>query len=371
MIVVRTNASSSSSAADHVVQMAVNSGNLEFGDTLVLSGTIIRTPGAAAPKAGFGDTALALAAIDGAWDGPQEAFIARIPAVDLGDGIRWLRLGAADSLRIAITGKARPTARVDLFDDELLPSDQPSKMAWTAYIAGASNTGFNYSYPERPTGGRAFLAKASLKQPANLGYPVYAESGLRLDSALVAASIGIKFDYASWHSARGTFNLQVTTDTVKNYDEYDLALPNTDSAWQTIRVKWSDFAQLGWGGVVTGPLLARQINGLNFRANGEGDIKFWIDNLVLLGASGDSISGLRRGSAPRAAWSVIPKGNLWSFDLPAGAKLRLISLDGRVVYAFAARQRELIGYRPRQAGILYADVEIEGRRQVKMLPMIR
>ncbi|MEO7427604.1 MAG: glycoside hydrolase family 44 protein [Fibrobacteria bacterium] len=371
MIVVRTNSSTSLSAADHVVQMAVNNANLEFGDTLAISGTVIRSPDAAAPEARLGDSAFALSATDGAWDGPQEAFSVRIPAEDLGEGVRWLRLGAADSLHIAITGKARPTTRVDLFDDELLPSDQPSKMAWTAYIAGAPNTGLVYSFPARTGGGRAFMAKASLKQPANLGYRVYAESGLRLDRALVAASIGVKFDYASWHASGGAFNLQVTTDTVKNYDEYDLALPNTDSAWQTIRVKWSAFAQLGWGGVATGPLLARQINGLNFRAYGEGDTKFWIDNLVLLGASGDSISGIRRASVARDGWSVIPKGNLWAFDLPAGAKLRLISLDGREVYAFAARERELVGYRPRHAGILYAQVEIQGRRQVKMLPMIR
>jgi hypothetical protein len=210
-----------------------------------------------------------------------------------------------------------------------------------------------------------------LKQPANLGYTVYTEARLPLDSGLVVGSVGVKFDYASWHSNRGSFSLLIPTDTVENYDEYTINLPSTDSAWQVVRLKWSDFQQQGWGGTLTGPLLARQINGLLFRANGEGEARYRIDNLVLLGSSGDSISAIRPAGVPRATWSILPRGGQWLFRLPAGAAVRLYGLDGRLEWKWEAEREATAAYRPDRAGIVYAEVEFQGRREVKLLPNLR
>jgi len=369
MAVVRSNSATSVTANDHVVQLAANGRNLESGDTLIISGTLLRAPDAPAPEARLGDTPIGLAAIDGAWDGPEEAFIAKVAASP--DESGWLRLGGSDSIPIMITGKVRPTKVVDLFEDELLPSDQPSKARWYSYAAGGPPTSLTLTFPERAGGGRSLLAASVLKQPASLGYTVYTEARLPLDSALVASSVGVKFEYSSWHSNKGTFSLLIPTDTVQNYDEYITNLPSTDSAWQTIRLKWSDFQQQGWGGILTGPLLARQINGLLFRANGEGDARYRIDNLVLLGTSGDSISNVRTGAAPRATWAIQPRGGAWLFRLPAGAAVRLYGLDGKVEWKREARQDAIALYQPRHAGIVYAEVEFQGHREVRMLPNLR
>jgi hypothetical protein len=374
MAVVRSNAATASAAGDaptvdHVVQMAVNGKLLESGDTLLISGTLLRAPDAPAPKAHLGNMPIELTASDGAWDGPEEAFLAKVAPSQEQSG--WLRLGASDSIPIQITGKARPSLLVDRFEDELLPSDQPSRNRWDTYAAGGPPTSVTLTFPPRATGGRALLATSVLKQPVNLGYTVYTEVLLGLDQSLVANSVGVKFDYASWHSHPGTFTLLIPTDTVKNYDEYILDLPATDSAWRSIRLKWSDFKQQGWGGVLTGPLLARQIHGLLFRANGEGDARFQIDNLFLLGTEGDSLSAVRPATAPRAAWSILPREGQWLFRLPAGATVRLYGLDGRQEWKWQARQAASAAYRPRHAGIVYAEVEYQGRREVKMLPNLR
>ncbi len=371
MTVLRTNASLPAPSADQVVQLAVNNKNLEFGDTLLISGTVIRAPGAPAPKAQLGDSVLELAASDGAWDGPQEAFVARIPVDNLGAGMRWLRLGNSDSIQINITGKARPTVWIDQFEDQNPASDQPSKAPWTAYAAGGLPSTLTLSFPVRAGMGHAMQAAASMTQPVDLGYTVYVEAGLNLDSNLVDSSIGIQFDYASWHSNGGTFNLQIATDTVKNYDDYLIALPATDSVWRTMKLKWSAFQQQGWGGVLTGPLLARQVNRLNFRAIGEGNATFWIDNIALLSSSGDSISGIQPGKTTRAAWSITPHGSQWAFNLPAGATVRLVGLNGSLLGRFEARRAGVVLYQPRHSGIVYAVVEIEGKRNVRLLPNLR
>jgi len=369
MAVVRTSAAGAASANDHVVQMAVNGKDLESGDTLLISGTVLRTPDAPAPKASLGDQSIELTASDGAWDGPEEAFIAKLAPSP--DESGWLRLGAFDSIPILITGKARPTKVVDLFEDELITSDQPSKARWYTYAAGGLPSSLTLTFPTRVEGGRSLLATSVLRQPANLGYTVYTEARLPLDSNLVSSSVGIKFDYSSWHSNRGSFSLLIPTDTVQNYDEYTINLPSTDSAWRVVRLKWSDFQQQGWGGTLTGPLLARQINGLLFRANGEGEARYRIDNLVLLGSSGDSISSIRPEAVTRATWSILPRGGQWLFRLPAGATVRLYGLDGRLEWKWEAEREATAAYRPGRAGIVYAEVEFQGRREVRLLPNLR
>jgi len=372
MVVVRTSAPSAApSGIGHVVQFAVNRKVLEYGDTLKISGTIVRASDAAAPTAKLGDTTLVLGAYDGAWDGPEEAFTATIPSEALGEGSRWLSIGAADSIQVTITGKARPTTWIDRFEDQSVASDQPSKARWSQSAAGGSPSTGKITFPTRLGGGRYMRVDAHLEQPADLGYAVYEEARLVLDSALVVNSIGVQFDYASWHSAGGSFNLQVATDTVTNYDDYIMGLPSTDSAWRTVRLKWSAFQQQGWGGISTGPLLPRQINRLNFRATDEGETGFWIDNLVLLSSSGDSVETGVRGAVNRTSWRATRVAGDWLFQVPAGARITLVGLDGRKLSTMTSERGETLRFRPRNAGIVYAILESSGTREVRMLPTLR
>lgn len=371
MVVVRTNAPTASGTGGRVVQFAVNRKALEYGDTLKISGTLLRSEGMDAPNAILGDTSLILSAFDGAWDGPSEAFRAAIPTELLGEGRRWLRIGMRDSLEIVITGKVRPTTWIDRFEDQLAASDQPSLARWAQSPAGGSPSRGTMTFPERVGAGRALRIDADLVQPEDMGYPVYEEARLALDSALVETSLGIQFDWASKPVAGGSFNLQISTDTVDNYDDYMVALPATDSAWRTVRLKWTAFQQQGWGGIMTGPLLARQINRLNFRSVGEGKSSFWIDNLVLLRASGDSVETSVRGSANRGAWRVTRMGDGWMFQIPAGAKVTLVGLDGRREASVISVRGEPVRLRRVGSGVVYAVLESQGRRETRMLPSVR
>jgi hypothetical protein len=83
------------------------------------------------------------------------------------------------------------------------------------------------------------------------------------------------------------------------------------------------------------------------------------------------VAGVTLGKTVRKNGSIAPRGNLWAFNLPAGASVRLIGLDGRLVQKFEIPLSGVVYYQPQHAGILYAQVDIEGRRQVTMLPILR
>lgn len=373
MAVVRTSAPWAFPEGEgHVVQFAVARQELEFGDTLKVSGTILRAPDAPVPSAVLGDTSIALLPLDGAWDSPEEAFVLKVPSEVLGESQSWLRIGSRDSVLVTVTGKLRPTLWIDRFDDNSTASDQPSKARWSHSAAGGLPSTTAVSFPDRLEGGKSLRIGTHLEQPSDLGYAVYGEARLNLDDTVVSKSVGIQFDWRSFHSAGGSFNLQISSDTVKNYDDYLVSLPTTvDSSWTTVRLRWSAFQQAGWGGVLTGPLLARQVNRLNFRAAGEGDAMFGIDNLVYLQTSGDSvITSVRERSAP-AGWSVRRGVDGWIIQVPAGATVSLVGLDGRRQAVLSSQRGESMRYRPRGSGVVYAVLELDGRRETRLLPVLR
>ncbi|MBK9577624.1 MAG: hypothetical protein IPK50_06915 [Fibrobacterota bacterium] len=371
--VVRTSAPNGSvpQGQGHLVQFSALKHELESGDTLKVSGTIRRAPDAPAPVARIGDTTLTLPALDGSWDSPEEAFLLQVPVDALPLGSPWLRIGDRDSLRLSITNKVRPISVIDRFEDNNLNSDQPSKARWGSYTEGETPSYCRLSYVPRATGGQAQRTTTYMLQPENLGYVVFCQSNLALDSALVSNSIGIRFDYASTHDSGGRFNLQIETDTVTNYDDYLVKLPSTDSAWRTITVRWSEFQQDLWGKVYTGPLVARHINKLGFRIFSAGRGSIWLDNIVLLGTSGDSVN-VGRSLHPRAtSWSVLRAKDGWNFQLPAGAKLTLVGLDGRRFATWEAKgTEESVRFQPASSNVLFAIYENKGQRETRILPSI-
>jgi len=372
MAVVRTSAPNAAAIAGtgHLVNMTLRRKQIEITDTIRISGTWLRGLTDAVPTATIADTTIALTALDGAWDSHEEGFVAAIPASAVGIGDRLLRLGSRDSVVVEVTGVVRPNVWIDRFLDVSDTSEQASKAAWSVWQAGTKVSSIVKTYPVRDVD-HCLRMDVNLTQPATLGYGVFGQGALDLDSALVSASIGITFQYASAHGASGTFSVGITTDTVTNYDDYTINLAKTDSVWKTVRVLWKEVKQAGWSGVSGGPLQGRLVNTLNFRITGEGTGSLWIDNIALLGTTGDSVVGVSP-RIRRVDWNVVRAQGGWQIQVPAGARLWMVGLDGRRQAAFAATTApRTVRFQPSGSGLVYAVLEAPGRREVKRLPAIR
>jgi len=355
----------------HLVNVTLLKKQIEVGDTVKVSGTILRAPGAGVPTMKIGDTTVTLQSIDGAWDADQEGFTGSLPVDVLGEGVKTLVIGT-DSVTFTVTGKIRPNVWIDRFNDLDLVSEQPSKAKWNSWQADAEDSSaWTMNVVERTGNTNALRADAVLVQPTDLGYTVVGFSGLALDSALVSNSMGLQFEYATWHSNKtaGSFALGVPTDTVKDYQDYSIGLLNTDSAWKTMRVLWSQFSQPSWA-KQCGPLLPRHINALNFRMSGAGKASFWIDNVALLGTTGDSVVGVH-GRALAAAWNVRRLGAGWRIEAPKGTTIQMIGLDGRRVARLEVPATGSTTWKPQGAGVVYMVLEVAGHRNVRMLPSLR
>lgn len=355
----------------HLVNFTLNRKQIEANDTIRVSGTFLRAPAAAVPTVAIGDTTLPLQAIDGAWDADQEAFSAWIPASAIGEGTWMVSIGATDSVEIVVTGIVRPNVWVDRFEDADLVSEQATKAKWFFWQADAEDSSaWDMAVVARAGHSNMLRTDAVLVQPADLGYTVSGFTGLALDSLVVSKSLGIKFDYATWSSNKSeAFALGISTDTVKDYQDYSVSLKGTDTVWTTARFLWSQFSQPSWA-KQCGPLLARQINQINFRAQGAGEVKIWLDNIALLGTTGDSVVGVH-ARARVASWNVRRAGAGWRIEAPAGTRVSFVALDGRRQARLEIPASGVASWKPRQAGMVYLVVESADRRDVRMLPSIR
>lgn len=376
MVVVRnTNTLAAPIAGEgRLINFTLLKKQIELGDTVKVSGTYLRDPGAVVPVAKIGDTTIALQAIDGAWDSEQEAFVASLAVDALKEGVWKLSIGSTDSVEFTVIGKVRPSVWIDRFNDQAMASEQPSAAKWNSWHADEAEaaSAWDLSFVAREGNTNALLTVANLVQPTDLGYPVVGFTGLPLDSLLVSKSVGVQFEYATWHSnkTQGGFALGLPTDTVKDYQDYSISLANTDSVWKQKRVLWTQFSQPSWA-KQCGPLLAHQINALNFRMMGEGKSRMWIDNIVLLGTSGDSVVAMAPNSR-RASWGVVPSQGAWQIQIPAGAKVTVVGLDGRRLAVFApeATSRK-VNFRSRNSGVAYAILESPGFRDQRVLATMR
>lgn len=373
MAVVRNTAAVAVAPAGegHLVNVTLNRKQIEVSDTIRVSGTFLRAPAAAAPSVAIGDTTILLKAIDGAWDADQEAFVASIPASAIGEGTWKVAIGAADSIELVVTGVVRPNVWIDRFDDAGLVSEQASKAKWFSWQADAEDSSdWSMKVVAREGNSNMLRTDAVLVQPAALGYTVAGFTGLALDSIPVSQSLGIKFDYATWSSNKtATFALGISTDTVKDYQDYSVTLKNTDTVWNTARLLWSQFSQPSWA-VQCGPLLARQINQINFRVQGAGKAKIWIDNVALLGTTGDSVTGIH-SRVRGGGWTVRRSGTGWRVEASAGTRLSFVAIDGRRQASLEVPSSGVVDWKPQRAGMVYLVAESKGRREVRMLPSLR
>lgn len=373
MAVLRTSAPviAASAGAGRLVNLIVRRQQLEITDTIRVSGTWLRGLADAVPSMTIGDTSIPLTALDGSWDSHEEGFVVVLPASAVGIGERFLHVGTRDSVLVDVTGVVRPNVSIDRFLDTDDASEQPSKAEWSVWQAGdAEVSSIAHGYPVRDAD-HCLRLDVELVQPGDLAYGVFGQGALELDSTLVSASLGITFQYASAHDGAGTFSVGVTTDTVTNYDDYTINLAKTDSAWKTVRVLWKEIKQAGWSGVSTGPLPGRLVNALNFRITGEGKGSLWIDNIALLGTTGDSLVGVGPRMR-RSSWSLVRTHDAWNIQMPQGGRLWLVGLDGRRQAAFeAGAAPRTVRFQPSGSGLVYAVMEHQGRREVRRLPAIR
>ncbi|MCB9497538.1 MAG: CIA30 family protein [Fibrobacteria bacterium] len=240
----------------------------------------------------------ALESFDGAWDGSQEGVVARIPASRLPRGrnvpveLRFEVLGN-DPLVVTIPVDnedfPRPVAALDRFEREGLAAE--NGQGWWTYGHGGNGTRMELSREIGPDGGY-LKGVFTIIQPRSQTWPNIAVAGLNVagtDFSGISRFRGLVFDLRTRHtSATGKFNLQALTTKVKDYDDYQHPLENTDGAWRRVWIRWEDFRQEGWGQGM-GPFDPAILRALQFRAAGEGNGEIEIENLCFWATVGDTL----------------------------------------------------------------------------------
>lgn len=285
-----------------VLHAAWTPGRLQPPDTLEVFATVAadgdRWTGASW-KVGAGKP-VAVPSFDGAFDGSQEGVHARIPATLLPRG-RGLELalelrrdkGAPLTIPVKFDHEdlPRPIRAIDHFGDASGGRTTHGQTWWT-YGHGGNGTRMTVQRLEDALGGY-LSASFQIVQPATQSYPNFALAGFNIGKSDFAQGWddfrGIVFDLRTTHSSpSGKFPLQALTTTVKDYDDYQVQLPDTKGAWRRIWIRWEEFDQQGWGKDL-GPFDPSVLRALQFRADGEGQGAIEIENLSFFGTSGTAL----------------------------------------------------------------------------------
>lgn len=362
--------------ATRIAHWLASSKKLTVADTLVVSGW---TTGEGTKIVGgtvsMGSVNAKLVPTDGAWDGPCESWTARIAGADVGTGSMLLKVSltndlgevATDSTRVDVSGTLRPVHLIANFENKKLTTAAGSP--WYTYSADKSEV--SAEIVAAPLGGYCMKDTVELTQPTTLNYTNFGTSfsGLvgvpKLDSAF--GLMGMMFDIATRHSSpSGVFSMSVNLSSVKDYDNYSIAVPNTEGAWIRDTVLFSSLKQGGWGKKV--PFMVDSIEGMGFAGNVEGAISISLDNIYFLGSQGEPINvGVRRSSSrgplelSGRKLSILQTGK-WS--------LRLVAPNGRVNRSWTGVGTATLSL-GRTNGAQWAILETEGVRQILALPVVQ
>lgn len=287
--------------APHVLHAAWTPGRLQPSDTLELFASVEaegrRVSGASWTLGSA--SGRNLASFDGAWDGSREGVVVRVPATSLPRGV-----GQVLKLAFAIEGAPALTVPVQIDNEDvpralrfLDPFDQPGLLAkngqgWWAYGNGNNGTTMAIERVEDPEGGH-FQGAFRIVQPPSQSWPNFALSGLNLTAGDFPADWktfrGLVFDLKTRHDgAQGKFLVQALTTTVKDYDDFQASLPNTDGAWRRVWLRWDAFDQAGWGKDL-GAFDPSVVRAIQFRADGAGAGSVEIANLAFWGTEGAAL----------------------------------------------------------------------------------
>lgn len=355
----------------------LNGTALTVEDTLVVSGW--SSGEGSALKSGTwaaGAASGVLVATDGAWDGPCESWIAKIPASEIGTGVANLKVSiagaggdvASDSQSIKVTGARRPV---------FLIADFENKKASTAYGAqfntwSVDNGKVSAKIVAGAVGGWCLKDSIDLTQPEDLGYATVFNTSVKmpenihqLDSA--HKLIGIAFDLRTSHSsASGAFGFSYNLSSVKDYDNFAVVLPNTNGAWIRDTVLFVEAKQGGWGAAV--PFELDSLATIEFDGRGEGTVEISLDNIVFLGTEGDPINVGVRKAASRGPLAL--SGRKLSITRAGRWSLRLVAPNGRVNRSWTGVGAASISL-GRANGAQWAILESEGVRQILALPVVQ
>ncbi|MBD3418508.1 MAG: hypothetical protein GF398_00170 [Chitinivibrionales bacterium] len=290
--------------------------------------------------------------LDGAIDGPREAFAVGIAVQHLNRGkhMAYVKLidatsRSVDSIAFEVKGELRPVVLIDNFEDGNLQCALPGNAAWSKHAHGSNGSSMQLDLPVDSSGNAFLQADFDIKTNATLGYDNFGMITLPFDSGFMCENdkhiTGITFRYKTSNSnSAGRFFLHAMSTRVTDYDEYNIPLENSGE-WRTVTAAWEEFNQYGWG-VKAGPLETCNIYKLELRVAKEGSGIIALDNIAFLGDSGDAIAmPIERGSkavlqAAPARLSVFCSAGHVRFCIPGTEERRksiaIYDVHGRIVH---------------------------------------
>jgi Glycoside hydrolase family 44 len=398
--VVRSGAAPMNPASLEMLLRTQSKSELRQGDTLVVTASV-RQRGGVVRSASFAvDDATcdlstpcgtSLASFDGAWDGSHEGAVLRLAATDLKIGKHTVRLRWAggngssltDSVMVTVTDVPRASAWIDRFDGGKKISELPTAPRWASYCASnfqSKATLTEPTWPDTSVNKRWFQLDYSISQPsaADLAYPNYAATNLSLPRKWLDTTatrwIGLTFDWnSSCDSGSTSFNLHIPEDSVTDYDDHLVSLPNTQGKWVRQELLWDAVQQSGWGKAV-GPLNFATAQKLEFRANGAGRGHLSLDNLALLSTAGDALPmvGVTKQDPRRSGWNVMRRTDGLYLEAPLGshrAKASIMDASGRVLAA--TQGNGLVRMDLPRAPVVWLVLISDEGREVRSLSLVR
>jgi len=360
--------------APRTAHWLVSSKSFANTDTLVVSGwTTSEGFQLTGGSWNVGDVKGVLSATDGTWDGPSESWTAKIPASLLVSGKSVLKVSvfdnikgiAADSTAIEVTGSLRPAYLIADFEDKTITTSWGA--GWYPWTADGGKVSAKL---EAHDAGYCMRDTIVLTQPDSLNYTNFNTTFTGPDNIHKQDSlygiVGVVFDLRTKHSSTaGTFSVSANLSSVKNYDNYSVALPNTEGAWVKDTVLFSSMKQAGWGAKV--PFVLDSLSGMSFASNGAGTIEISLDNIYFLGTGGKA-TGISSHKSIRIGQLSMSGRNL-SVNALGSWSVRLVAADGRTSQRWTGSGATTLSL-PRTVGPQWAILEGQGLRNVIAVPPV-
>jgi len=237
---------------------------------------------------------------DSLWNASIESFSLKIPIpkeASLGKKHLYIDLmGLGNQSTVLevpfrVRGEYRSTSIIEDFESPL------DSINWFPVTNGDNRTSMDAKIVKGgPPQGNYMRHDFFIEQPVNQTWPNFAGAHYPAPPK-IKNSVGIVLDYATHHdNPKGYHEVLFTSTQVKDYDEFMYRLKNTRGAWVRDTILWADLKQEGWGLSIE-ELLADKIKDFVFRGRFEGKGYISLDNLYVLGESGEELKmplGLRR-----------------------------------------------------------------------------
>jgi len=364
--------------APHTTHWLLSSRKLATGDTLTVAGwTFCEGSTLKGGTWSVGSASGFLAATDGAWDGPSESWIAKIPADALASGNFAVSISSAagdvskDSTAILVTSGIRPV---------LLISDFETKKAITTwnkswYAFGSDDNTNKIKFDSVGRGSWYLKDSMSLVQQDTISY-TYESLALPMPSGKVLDSLNALYDIAGlvfdintkYVGSKGTFTISADLPaTMTAYNSHGTTLPNTNGIWKRDTVLFSNLSQAsGWGKICD--FVFDSVQQVQFRAGSAGNALILLDNVAFLGTKGDAISlAIHQPTKTGLPSPLALVGNQLSVNITGLWTLRLVTANGRLSERLSGSGASQLSLH-RSSAPQWAILEGSGIRQILAVP---